>query len=357
MATESSDPQNLLSSLSTEDQQALLEMLQQQQKAAKSDTPPIRPASGAVAAARPRRVYATGDQKAAESGKSLKGKVKDFLEMSRGVNITGSVTRSDLADVLRQFKFLHESGCEMLRTLEILSNTQNPVLAKMFAGIRQDVEAGVSLADAFAKHERRVGNVVVSTIRAAEESGTLAESLDFLADNISKDDEVRRNIRKALTYPVVTGTVTMTVFIACLILVVPQFESLYTSSMLGDDPNLKPTGLTAVVFSLSHFLRHDWFLWVPLLGLIVGGIVYFLRSNPIFLDRMMLKIPLLNKLLVISDLSRFCDRLGLLLGSGVPILKAVTLAKETVANRVLRPIFARMATQAERGQALSEAFA
>lgn len=280
--------------------------------------------------------------------------VRDAFEASRGVSLTGSIARSDLADVLRQFKFLHESGCEMLRTLEILGNTQNPVVARMFRGIRDDVEAGISLADAFHKYERRVGNVVVSTIRAAEESGTLAESLEFLADNISKDDEVRRNIRRALAYPAITGSLTLLVFLLCLLFVVPAFEDLYQRPELGSKA---PEGMTAVIISMSRFLTGWWMLWIPVGVLMFLSVVWWVRSNPLSVDRWLLRVPLLNRLLVLSDLSRFGDRLGLLLSSGVPILKAVTLAKETVANRVLRPIFARMATQAEKGRPLSEAFA
>jgi type II secretory pathway component PulF len=245
----------------------------------------------------------------------------------------------------------------MMRTLEILGNSQNPALGKMFQSIRAEVEAGISLSEAFRRVEGQVGRVVVSTIEAAEESGTLANSLEFLADNIERDLQIRQKLRKALAYPAVTGLVTLAIFLLCLVFVVPQFASLYVKLGVVQEGTQNPNypGMTAIVIGLSSFLRHYFWLWIPMLVLACWGMAHLIRANPEQVDRAVLKIPILNRLLVLSDLSRFTDRLGLLLKSGVPIMKSISLAKETVANRVLKPRFARMADLAERGESLSGA--
>lgn len=265
-------------------------------------------------------------------------------------DVFGRLPRQELADALLQFRFLHDSGCEMLRTLEILSNSRHPLVGRIFRDVRNDVENGASLGDAFARHEVHVGRVVVSTIRAAEESGTLSDSLQFLADNIHQDEEVRVRVRRALSYPVTTALVTLAVFILSVMFVVPSFAEL--SEKLEGEPG----SVTAVMMGLSNFLRNFFWLWIP--GVIISVVLFirWWRSSPEVLDRLLLNIPLVSRLVTMSDLSRFADRLGILLKAGLPLVKAIHLAKETVSNTVLRPLFARMATQAETGRPLADAF-
>lgn len=337
-----SELSNLLSDMSDEQQKQLMGLLtKQRQQLTTGSQKVVEPAT------------TTGAQAVVDETKKKPGRVRKFLAEAKGRSLTGGIPKRDLADSLLQFKFLHESGCEMMRALEILSNTTNPVVGRMFATIRKDVENGVALADAFGKHERRVGRVVVSTIRAAEESGTLANSLEFLADNINRDDEVRARIRRALAYPVMTALFTFTVFIGCLLFVVPKFKALFFDR---EDIAVELNFITAVVFWLSDFLKYYYYLWLPVLIFLAFAVIQFWRTQPEVVDRVLLRIPFVNRMLTLGDMARFSDRLGLLLQTGVPIIKAVNLAKETVGNRVLRPLFARMASQAELGRPLSEAF-
>ena len=194
--------------------------------------------------------------------------------------------------------------------------------------------------------------MVVSTIRAAEESGTLAESLEFLADNINRDQEVRERLRRAVSYPLTTAVLTFAIFFLSLIFVVPQFRGLAEKG--GIDAEV--TGLSAFVFGLSDFLRGYWILWGLVLIVLFLGSIRFVKSNPEIVDRVMLKIPFVNRLLTLSNLARFFDRLSVLLSSGVSILTSIKLAKETVANRVLRPRFAQMSQLAESGESLAKTF-
>lgn len=278
---------------------------------------------------------------------------KRALRQMRGVTITGKIPADVLAESLVQFQFLYESGCDILRSLELLQKSSNPIISRMYQKIHHDVENGEALADAFAKYEHRIGRTVVSTIRAAEESGTLAESLQFLADNIQRDADIRTRVRQALSYPAFTGTFSLLVFMLCLAFVVPSFEALYQRPEAGF---AAPTGITAVVFALSGLLRSWVWLWLPGgIGLICLGI-HFVRQNPDRFDGLLLKLPFVNRMVVLSSVGRFCDRLGLLLGTGVSFSKSIHLAKETVANRVLRPMFGKMETLAEEGRPLSEAF-
>lgn len=264
--------------------------------------------------------------------------------------VFGRLSQKELADSLLEFRFLHDSGCELLRTLEILSSSGNPTLAAIFTQIRSDVENGKTLADAFARHDKHVGRVVVSTIRAAEESGTLSNSLEFLADNIYQDEELRVRVKRAISYPAMTGSLTFLIFILCVMFVVPSYAVLYEK--MGSEA----TGVSAALLGLSEFLRHFWWLWIP--ACVLGGVYgrRWLQSKPPSLDHVMLKLPIISRIVTLTDLSRFADRLGLLLRTGVPIIPSVKLAKETVENSVLRPLFARMATQAESGQSLADAF-
>ena len=325
MVQEKKDIAELLSNLSDEERSQLISSL----SGGKSDEPPAEPAQPGLVA-----------------------RAKDALRVLLGGDVSGRIPARALADALLQFKFLHSSGCEMLRTLEILENSRNPLLKKLFGSVRDDVENGLTLADAFEKFESRVGSVVVSTVRAAEESGTLSESLEFLADNINRDEELRERVRRAISYPLTTAFLTFTIFFLCVLFVVPQFQTLSQKGGL----NARVTGVSGFVFGLSDFMRNYYWFWIPLVLVVVLVLIRLVKNNPEAVDAILLRIPLVNKLLTLSNLARFFDRLGVLLASGVSLLKSIKLAKETVANRVLRPRFARMSELAESGQSLSETF-
>jgi type IV pilus assembly protein PilC len=239
----------------------------------------------------------------------------------------------DLAVFARQFATMTSSGMSLLRALAVLEDqTDRPPLRKALAEVRADIEGGVSLSSALARHDRVFPPLMVAMINAGETGGFLDSALDRIATNLEKDAALRGKIRSALTYPVIVLLFSAVLITAVLIFIVPIFEKMFRQ--FGGDLPLP----TQVIVTASHTL-----LWSgPLFGVVaVAGTVVFrrqLRSRPgvrLAFDRMKLRIPVFGPLFAKIAISRFSRNLGTLLGVGVPVMQALDVVGSTTGNAVI----------------------
>jgi type IV pilus assembly protein PilC len=243
------------------------------------------------------------------------------------------VKLKDLAVFSRQFATMINSGLSLLRTLNILSEqTENPVLAKTIAAVRDDVERGSSLSAAMAKHPKVFSTLFVAMVRAGETGGQLDTVLARLADNYEADYRLRQKVKSAMTYPVVVAGLAVILVTVMLLFVVPTFARMFEG--LGGTLPL-PTQILLRVSNAAKFL-------VPLfVGLaVVLRIVYkrLRAANADFrlrADSLKLKLPIFGDLFQKVALSRFSRTLALLLRAGVPVLQALDIVAESTNNEVL----------------------
>ena len=263
----------------------------------------------------------------------------------------GRVKLKTIAVFCRQFATMVNSGLPILRALSILADqTDNQELEKVLVQARTDVEQGSSLSAALAKHPKAFNNLFISMIKAGETGGVLDDVLLSLADQIEKEVELRRQIKSAMTYPVVVVALVMLILTAMLLFVVPQFETIYTN--LGGTLPLP----TRVLLGISNAFRNYWYIFG--LGVVVGS--FFFRrykktdAGRARVDAAKIRVPVFGPLFHKVALARFASTLGMLLRAGVPILQALDNVKETVNNRVIADAIDDVKTSVREGESIAK---
>ncbi len=253
----------------------------------------------------------------------------------RELHFPGRGTRVKLKDTAifaRQFATMIDAGLTMLRSLQILAlQTESPALAAIITQVRQDVESGSSLSQAFSHHPKVFNKLFVAMVRSGESGGVLDEVLLQLANTIEKQVELRRKVRSAMTYPLVVLALVLMILTAMLVFIIPLFKGFYKSL------NGKLPLMTRVLISMSDIFVKAF----PLIILaIIGGVFLFRRwvatdKGRGRWDVIKLKVPVFGKLVHKTSMARFTRTLGVLLKSGVPILEALEITKETAGNTVV----------------------
>lgn len=240
------------------------------------------------------------------------------------------VKGKDITVFTRQFATMINAGLPLVKCLNILSEqTENPILTGVIADVQHEVEMGRSLSEALAKHPEVFKELYSSMVRAGEIGGVLDDVLLRIAVTLESEDEIRRKIKSAMTYPVAMFAISILLLIIMLIFVVPAFEKMF-KEMGATLPFL-----TRIIMSVSHFLA-SWKGAILLILAIVG--VVFLRrwihtpAGRRKLDSLKLKLPVFGILFHKMALSRFARTLGTLVASGVPILQALEITSNTVGN-------------------------
>jgi type IV pilus assembly protein PilC len=242
------------------------------------------------------------------------------------------VTNKDLVVFSRQLATLVSAGVPIVQGLNILSEQiQSPVFKQVIGGIRTDIESGIAIADAMKKHPKAFSELYVSMIRAGETGGVLDAILERLSAYLEAAEELRGKVKGAMVYPLVISGVAGAVTLFLLIAVIPTFKSVF-ASFGGELP--MPTQILLMV---SDFLRH---FFVFLLVIPIGGVIalkrwYKTEKGAIFIDRQLIRIPVIGDLLKKVAVSKFTRTLGTLIKSGVPILQAFDTVAKTSGNKVV----------------------
>jgi len=247
-----------------------------------------------------------------------------------------------LADLLK-------AGVPMLRSLDILSKqTSNPVLSEISREVREDVAGGMSLADAMGKHGHVFLDLHVAMVRAGERGGFLEDVLHRISVFVERQDELRNKLVGSLIYPAILVVVGTTLVTLLLTVVVPQLRPFIVKA----EPNV----LTLIVFALCDFLvAYGVYLLLLLFAAVVSA-VFFTRTDAgrLQLDMWKLKMPILGKTLVMIALCRFCRILGTMLASGVPILQALRISRDSAGNEILAAEIDKATENVQKGGQISE---
>jgi general secretion pathway protein F len=254
----------------------------------------------------------------------------------------------------RQLAGLVGSGLPLERALTALADeAEDPKQRELVAHLRSEVNAGSPFARALSSAPREFDEVYRAVVAAGEQSGALGAVLERLADDLEERQALKAKLIGATLYPAIVSLIAVVIVIFLVTYVVPQVASVFSSSKRA------LPGLTVAMLAISDFIRHyGWFM----LLLIVGGLgtlMYALR-NEAFRERFdagWLKLPLLGRLSRGYNAARFAGTLAMLAGAGVPILKALQAAAETLSNRSLRVDAMDALVQVREGAPLASALA
>lgn len=262
------------------------------------------------------------------------------------------VKPKDITVFTRQFATMINAGLPLVKCLSILSEqTESPVLTEVIADVQHEVEMGRSLSDALTKHPEIFKDLYTSMVKAGEIGGVLDDVLLRIATTLEGEDEIRRRIKSAMTYPAAMFAISILLLFVMLIFVVPIFEKMFR------DMGATLPFLTRIIVGVSHFLA-SW-KGLVLLALVITGAVFLRRwlktpAGRRRLDSLKLRLPVFGSLLHKMSLSRFSRTLGTLVASGVPILQALEITSATVGNVLVAEAVEDVRASVKEGESIAK---
>ena len=242
-------------------------------------------------------------------------------------------SRTDLVVWTRQLASLVAAGLPLERTLSALSEeADTPAKRDLLAQVRAEVNAGAPLAQALAMHPREFDALYVAVIGSGEQSGRLSQVLLQLAEDLEAAHQMRAKLLAASLYPAIVSGVALLIVVFLLAYVVPQVAQVFTSTQRS------LPWLTVVMLALSAWVQALW-LWLLTAGAVGLLLLKLALRQAEFreqFDAAWLRLPLLGRLSLGYNAARFAGTLALLVGAGVPMLKALQTAAQTLSNTALR---------------------
>ncbi len=272
---------------------------------------------------------------------------------SKELNIQLSrVSPKDLAVASRQLATMVSSGLSILRALHVLEEqVKSKRLRDTIEAVRKDVEAGLQLSDAMARHPKVFGPLYVAMVRAGETGGVLEECLLRTADQLEKDAALRRQVRAAMIYPALVISFALIVLLALVAFLIPVFVKVFKQFPSGKLP-----ALTKWMVGLSHLVTHQAYVLVGVVALVVGGFISFKRSQwgrPHW-DAFKLRIPMkIGDVVQKVAIARWSRTLASLTSAGVPILHAIEITGKTAGNAVVERAMGEVIASVKAGGTLA----
>lgn len=264
------------------------------------------------------------------------------------------VTTRDLVIFTRQFATMIDSGLPLVQCLDIQSKqAENETFRGELSVIKDSVESGSTFADALKRFPGTFDELYQNMIAAGEVGGILDTILNRLAVYLEKAETLKRQIKGALMYPVITVLVAGVVVAVLLLFVVPSFEEMFADMGAG------LPALTQMVIDMSKWMQANW--WIVGLGIFgtVWGTRTFYKTEKgnVILDGVMLKLPVFGDLLTKVAVARFCRTLGTMLSAGVSILEALDICGRTSGNKIIEGAIGQVRQGISEGRNISEPLA
>jgi len=260
------------------------------------------------------------------------------------------VSAEDVTTMTRQLATLIVAGLPLLRALELIHKQErNPHFKEILGMIAESVSQGNNLSEALAAHPKVFDRLFVNMVKAGEAGGVLDKVLDRLAKFREKSQRIQKKVKSAMVYPGVVVSVAVIIVYILMVKVVPSFQKLLSSQKLALPP------LTQLVVGISTALTDYWYV-TPF---VIFGIYYGMKlwlSSPKgkeLFDRIIFKLPKVGGFVQIVSVSRFARTFGTLMASGVPILQAITITRDTLDNVVIASSLERVHDRVRDGEPLS----
>jgi type IV pilus assembly protein PilC len=265
---------------------------------------------------------------------SGKGKKKGFslsFSMGGGGGGTGKVPAKVLTIFTRQLSTLISAGLPLLRSLRTLGKQEkNLNLKKIMTGLAESVEGGTTFSEALSQHPKAFNKLYVNMVKAGELGGVLEVVLTRLAEFAEKSQRIKGKVTSAMVYPLVVLTIAVGIVTFLMLFIVPKFEAIF-KDMLGGRPL---PFITQAVMDLSRFIQGNFILIAIGIAISVFALRFAMKLPGVaaVLDTYTLKIPLFGDMLTKTSVARFSRTLGTLVSSGVPILQALQITRDTAGN-------------------------
>jgi len=265
----------------------------------------------------------------------------------------GKVNAGDVAVFSRQLATMLAAGIPLVQAFEIVGNgNDKPAMQKLILDIKADVEGGTSLHEALGKHPLYFDDLYINLVEAGEQAGALESLLDKVATYKEKTEALKKKVKKALFYPAAVLAVAVIVTVVLLVFVIPQFENLY-KGFGADLP-----AFTQFVIGISKVVQHDGLFIAMVLGGTGWAFVYFKKRSRAmreFLDRLILRVPIIGPILNKAAIARYARTLSTMFSAGVPLVEALQSVAGATGNIVYEKAVLKMRDEVATGQRLQRA--
>jgi len=261
-----------------------------------------------------------------------------------------AITPGDIAIFSRQLATMLKAGVPLVQSFDIVGKGHdNPSMEALLMGIKADIEGGDTLAQALNKRPLYFDELTCNLVEAGEQAGVLETLLDKIATYKEKTESMKKKIKKALTYPIAVVVVAFIVTTILLIFVVPVFSDMF-KSFGADLP-----AFTKMVVAMSEWMQAWWYIVVGIVVGIVYTFGYFKKRSKKFnhfLDKTLLKIPVVGMILHKSAIARFARTLATMSAAGVPLVEALESVAGACGNIIYAEAVLKMRDEVSTGQRL-----
>src|SRR6266508_491474 len=264
----------------------------------------------------------------------------------------GKVKSKVLTTFTRQLATLVDAGLPLLRGMRVLERQEkNPTLKRVIGELALSIEGGSTFSEGLAQHPKVFNRLYVNMVKAGELGGVLEVVLGRLADFMEKAQKIKGKVIAAMFYPAAVMTVAVIILAVLMIWVVPKFKDIFKDML----PGQKLPGFTRFVLGVSDMVANNFIWTAAILFVLVVAFITFTRTRfgRRAFDKFKLNMPLLGPVISKVAISRFTRTLGTLVSSGVPLLQALTIVKETAGNVIVGNAVASVHESVKEGETIT----
>jgi type IV pilus assembly protein PilC len=251
----------------------------------------------------------------------------------------------------RQLATLIDSGLPLLRGLNVLAKQErDTVLKNTIEKLADSVQDGSTFSESLAQYPLIFNNLYVNMVKAGEVGGVLELALTRLAEFQEKTAKIKSKVAAAMVYPIIVMMMAIAIMGFLLVFIVPKFEAIF-HDMLGDRPL---PAITTFVIGVSRFLQAHWLVIIGIIFALIAGYKFANRTarGKLIIDGAKLRFPVFGDIIRKTAISRFSRTLGTLVTSGVPILQALNITRETAGNMVIARAIGQVHEAVKEGEAI-----
>jgi len=241
------------------------------------------------------------------------------------------ISNQGLAVFTRQLSTLVNAGMPILRSLETLARQEkNLAFKNVLEQVAETIRSGGTFSDGLLQHPKVFDRLYINMVKAGEAGGVLGTVLDRLSRFMEKAEKIKGKVKAAMTYPIIIATVAVLIVSALMVFVIPKFEEIFSGLLKGTPL----PALTQFVLAVSNFMKNHIFATLGIIAAIYIGfkIVLKTKQGKSAMDWLQINVPAFGPLFLKAAVGRFTRTLGTLLSSGVPILQALIITRDTSGN-------------------------
>ncbi len=280
--------------------------------------------------------------------------LREVKAKKQRMSFKNKVKIKDLVVFSRELSTMISAGVPLPKSLETLAEqAENKYFKEVISNINHDVESGIALGDAMAKHPKVFSEVYVNMVRAGEAGGILDDIMKRLATQVEKDATIRHKVKGAMAYPLVILSITVLAFFLIMLVIMPKISKIITD--LGG-PDAQLPIYTRVMIGVSGFLQHN------IVFILIGAavVVFFLRryintdKGKYRFHSFLLRAPIIGRVISKIVIARFARTFSSLMGAGVSVLDSLEITGKAVGNRVVQRELEEVAKNVRNGQSLGK---